>query len=216
MRADGMIESMNRGPTDTKVRLRLTITDQQDRRLALTHGWMMHNDVEVAFWRVLAQPCRESHQIVQPRSPMRSGRVSSGSTSSGSASWRDGVSRDDHAVAINPTFQRLRVSASIFANSCTFTFFIAFFRSPTVLLAPMSTGKGLPNPLIAQQKSLNSSSEPMINQFVGKIAVDCVPLLNRPDRLESCDQVEVIEANGVVANQKPAECVGEWRENVYN
>ena len=53
MRADGMIESMNGGRTDTKVRLRLAIIDQQDRRPALTHGWMMHNDVEVAFWRVL-------------------------------------------------------------------------------------------------------------------------------------------------------------------
>ena len=153
-----------------------------------------------------------------PQTPMRSGRVSSGSTSSDSVSWWDGVSRDDHAVAqINnqPTFQRLRVSASISANVCTFTFFIAFFRSPTVLLAPMSTGKGPPNPPIAQQKSLNSSSEPMIKQFVGMIAADCVPLLNGSDRLVSCDKVEVIEANGVIWNRKPAVYVGECNENVY-
>jgi hypothetical protein len=46
------------GDTDTRVQLRLAIIDKQDRRPALTHGWMMHDDVEMAFWRVLRKEVR--------------------------------------------------------------------------------------------------------------------------------------------------------------
>ena len=90
------------------------------------------------------------------------------------------------------TFQIMRVSESIPAKACSFSFFIADLRSPTVLLFSMLTGKVLLDLWRTQQKSLNLSSEPIIEWFRGLTTYDCLPLWDRSDRLESIDQVEVI------------------------
>ena len=84
------------------------------------------------------------------------------------------------------TFQIGVVSRLMPRSACSF---INAFRSPTVSLFPMSTGKALLDLWRTQQKSLSLSSEPMIEWFVGLTTSDWLPLWDRSDRLESIDQV---------------------------